>query len=46
MKDELARAVYDYLLGMERFCKRNFGTTDLRKCRIDLSRAYENVWGK
>ncbi|MHA1288670.1 MAG: hypothetical protein ACTSPB_14795 [Candidatus Thorarchaeota archaeon] len=41
---ELAPVVEEYLESMERFCRENFGTTDLRVCRQRLEEAYEKVW--
>lgn len=43
-KNELAPVVRDYIRNMEQFCKRNFGTTDLRECKEKLEEAYELAW--
>jgi len=46
MSYRLAPVVREYLESMERFCKMNFGTTELKECREALEEVFEEVWEK
>jgi hypothetical protein len=44
MPYRLAPVVEHYLEAMQEFCEENFGTTDLRVCRLRLKEAYKKLW--